>query len=743
MALRAATPDTARNARRCTFLPDVTPGQNRLQNGIQIFSGGEPIYRNGVLVGAIGVSGDGTQQDDMIGFLGIDSAHTALGTISNAPTAIRADQLVINQGGGANRVLYVQCPVSPFLNSSHPRRLRRASKRMNLAASLAGVLGRLRQPAARARTKPIQRRAQTPRRSRSSRNRRRRPRRKDPTVIEGRQRPGQQKTYPDEIVQTNPGAVRAPPPEAFPTDQIPVPDRWRLAADLHLVNPRYFDPYNQNTLKGDRPLPGTNDWFLEVNAISDTVVEPFSIPTPINGIQSTAAARRAWASSGATNSLAVSQTFIAGFSLIKGSTAFKPPDLEFRLTLAFNLNYAQTPERTILSINPSNFPNRFDDFLGVQEAFVDYHIRNVSERYDFDSVRVGIQPFSTDFRGFLFQDDNLGVRFFGDRDDNRYQYNLAFFDRLDKDTNSGLNDLTKDIREDYVAVANLYRQDLPVPGFTSQVTVVYNANREGNEIIFDKNGFPVVPALIGDDRGRNYDVVYLGYNGDGHIDEFNLTASAYGDLREDRNNIFTNRPASISSYFFAAEPSYDWNWIRFRLSGLYASGDSKPHDNVETGFDAILENPQFAGADSSFWIRQSIPLIAGSAVVFLSSRNGILDDLRTSKTQGQSNFNNPGTILLGGGADFDVLPQLRISTNINHVSFANTAVVEALRQQGSISPDLGWDYSVATIWRPWQTQNIVFRASGAVLEPGSGFDRPVHHRRPRRPISTRSSSTWF
>jgi uncharacterized protein GlcG (DUF336 family) len=103
---------------RCSFVPDVVPGQNRLQNGIQIFAGGEPIYRNGVLVGAIGVSGDGTSQDDMIGFLGIDSAATATGTIENAPVAIRADQRVINQGGGTNRVLYVSCPVAPFLNSS-------------------------------------------------------------------------------------------------------------------------------------------------------------------------------------------------------------------------------------------------------------------------------------------------------------------------------------------------------------------------------------------------------------------------------------------------------------------------------------------------------------------------------------------------------------------------------------------------------------------------------------------------
>ncbi|MDB5479486.1 MAG: hypothetical protein JWO83_539 [Caulobacteraceae bacterium] len=103
---------------RCTYLPDVFAGQNRLQNGLQIFAGGEPIYRNGVLVGAIGVSGDGTSQDDMIGFLGIDSAAAAVGGFGNAPVAIRADQLVINQGGGTNRVLYINCPVSPFLNSS-------------------------------------------------------------------------------------------------------------------------------------------------------------------------------------------------------------------------------------------------------------------------------------------------------------------------------------------------------------------------------------------------------------------------------------------------------------------------------------------------------------------------------------------------------------------------------------------------------------------------------------------------
>ena len=58
-------------------------------------------------------------------------------------------------------------------------------------------------------------------------------------------------------------------------------------------------------------------------------------------------------------------------------------------------------------------------------------------------MRIGIQPFQSDFRGFLFNDQQLGIRLFGTRDNNRFQYNLALFWRLEKDTNSGLNDIQR------------------------------------------------------------------------------------------------------------------------------------------------------------------------------------------------------------------------------------------------------------------------------------------------------------
>ena len=531
--------------------------------------------------------------------------------------------------------------------------------------------------------------------------------------------PGLDRPLPPPVTQRNPGALTAPPPQAFPQDHIPVPDRWRLAGSLGLVKPRWFDPYNQNLLKGDIPLKGHEHWFLNISAISDTVIEPRSFPIPV-GVQTT---QRPGSidTFGRDRSLVLSQTFIAGASLIKGSTAFKPPEIELRIAMALNFSYVTVPEKRVLFVEPTRGTTRYDQFIGLQELFLDYHLRNTSDRYDFDSLRVGIQPFSTDFRGFLFQDNQLGIRLFGDRDNNRFQYNLAAFIRIEKDTNSGLNDVTQRLRNDYVFIANLYRQDLPVPGLTSQVTAVYNMNREAGQIQIDDNGFPVRPSLIGNLRTRDYDVVYLGYNADGKWGRINVTASAYAALGEDRNSIFTNKPAQIRAFFAAVEPSIDFDWVRVKLSGLYASGDKNPYDNRETGFDAIFENPQFAGSDTSYYIRQTIPFAGGGRAVNLNSRNGILNNLRSSKEEGQSNFQNPGTVLLGVGADFDVLPELRLSANVNHLWFANTTVLQALRVEGSIPRNEGFDLSAAAIYRPHFTQNLVLRVSGAIFDPGAGF----------------------
>ncbi len=85
-----------------------------LASGTQIFPGSVPIYRGSTLVGGIGVSGDGVDQDDMIGFLGVHETSLSLGTLNNAPQAMRADTLTPM----GDRLRYVNCPQAPFLDSN-------------------------------------------------------------------------------------------------------------------------------------------------------------------------------------------------------------------------------------------------------------------------------------------------------------------------------------------------------------------------------------------------------------------------------------------------------------------------------------------------------------------------------------------------------------------------------------------------------------------------------------------------
>ncbi len=91
-------------------------GFAHLANGMQIFPGSVPIYRGDTLVGGIGVSGDGVDQDDMISFLALHRTGQRLRSIGNAPVAMRADQLDIP--GQSSRLRYISCPQVPFIGSN-------------------------------------------------------------------------------------------------------------------------------------------------------------------------------------------------------------------------------------------------------------------------------------------------------------------------------------------------------------------------------------------------------------------------------------------------------------------------------------------------------------------------------------------------------------------------------------------------------------------------------------------------
>lgn len=516
--------------------------------------------------------------------------------------------------------------------------------------------------------------------------------------------------------------AKVPPPMAdVRRESLPVPDRWRIMESLG-IQQNNWDPYHPNVLKGDKPFQPFKkwgeDWFLSLGAISDTLIEARQLPTPVGAQTSGGAGAVDIFGYGRQSTL--NQNVIFSAAVIKGDTTFKPPDYEFRLVAALNANRTQVEEVRAINIDPRRGDIRNDSHIAIQELFFDKHLRNVSDNYDFDSLRIGIQPFISDFRGFIFQDNALGVRLFGTRDSNRWQYNAAWFRRIEKDTNSGLNDITQALRRDDTLMLNVFHQDFPVPGHTLQLSLMHNINREGDQTYYNNNGFLERPAVMGDTRGHDYRVTYLGASGDGHFGRWNLSTSFYAAIGRDDYHPLAQQATRIEAGFAAAELSRDFSWIRIRGTAIATTGDKDPFDDKETGFDAIMENPQIAGADTSFWIRQAVPLIGGGNVV-LSGRNGLLPSLRSSKEQGQSNFVNPGLTLFGIGADFDITPQWRVIGNISKLDFADTSSLEVLRNQGHIDTDIGVDISAALQYRPFMTQNIVLNASLAALLPGKGF----------------------
>ncbi len=533
------------------------------------------------------------------------------------------------------------------------------------------------------------------------------------------QRP-QGKPLKYELPPIDPNKVEAPTAEVR-RESLPVPDRWRIMEGLG-IRQNWWDPYNQNTLKGDKPFEPFakwgEDWFLSLGAISDTLIEARQLPTAVGAQSSGGSGALDIFGQGRQSTL--NQNVIVSAAVIKGNTTFKPPDYEFRLVAALNTNRSEAEEVRALRIDPRRGVVRRDSHIAIQELFFDKHLRNVSDNYDFDSLRIGVQPFISDFRGFVFQDNALGVRLFGTRDNNRWQYNLAWLRRIEKDTNSGLNDISEPLRNDDVIMANVFRQDFPVLGHTTQVSLMRNINRERNQDYYNNNGFIERPAAMGDARPHDYRVTYVGLSGDGHFGRWNLTSSFYHVIGDDSYHPLAQQATDIRASFAAAELSRDFSWIRLRATGIYASGDEDPFDSKATGFDAILENPQIAGADTSFWIRQAVPLIGGGGVV-LSGRNALLPSLRSSKEQGQSNFVNPGLRLFGVGADFDITPQLRLIGNVSKLSFADTSSLEVLRNQGNIDTDIGLDISASLQYRPFMSQNIVLNASVATLQPGKGY----------------------
>ncbi|HTB18183.1 MAG TPA: carboxypeptidase-like regulatory domain-containing protein [Bryobacteraceae bacterium] len=524
-----------------------------------------------------------------------------------------------------------------------------------------------------------------------------------------------------------------PPPadafEARPLSPIPtddqvfeaVPNRWgyEFPDDYHrypnfevpYVDGHLYDPFNRNKLKGDYPIIG-NQTFLDVTATSDTFADGRRLPVP-SGLGS--ASPGASQFFGRFGQFFMSENLAFSLNLFHGDTSFRPADWRIQITPEININYLAAQENGVVNFDVRKGTTRLDTHVGLQEGFAEVKLKDLSNQYDFISLRVGVQSFTSDFRGFIFSDEEPGIRLFGNLDSNRYQFNLAYFAMLEKDTNSGLNSLA--YRHQQVMIANIYRQDFIKPGYTIQASFHYN--KDDPSFQYDTDNFLVRPEPIGVVTPHSVRAYYYGLSGDGHFGKLNLTHAFYQVLGQDKFNEIAGRKVNINAQMAALELSLDKDWLRYRLSFFYASGDKDPRDGTARGFDTIFDNPNFAGGFFSFWDREGIRLT--STGVGLESPNSLVPDLRTSKTQGQANFVNPGLFLYNAGVDIDITPKLRGFVNLNLLRFAHTDPLELLLFQSNIHAGIGADSGIGFAYRPPLSENIVITGGIDALVPFQGL----------------------
>ena len=522
------------------------------------------------------------------------------------------------------------------------------------------------------------------------------------------------------------GGTSIEPTERQNTDHfIPIEDRWRIGTptwdrygkghppvdDYPFVQGAWWDPYNQNVLKGDYPIAG-QDVFMRLGFRTMNLVEYRQTPIPTTPTEATQNPGE-FEFFGNPNQFLFAQYNSASIDLFKGDSVFRPFDWRFKVNVIFNQNYLKVYELGVVSPDVTDGTNRHRTFWSLEEWFYESKIADTSPNYDFVSVRAGSQFFSSDFRGFIFADTNRAVRLFGNRLSNQDQYNVIWFDQTEKDTNSFLN--TLDDRHQNTLIANYYRNDFVFPGYNTQVSFHYNRDQASTK--FDDNGFLVRPDPVGVYAPHQVDAYYLGWSGNGHINRYNVSHAAYYVTGNDELNPLAGQAQDIHAFMGALELSYDRDWARFRCSYFYASGDSDPNDTQANGFDAIFDNPNFAGGEFSYWNRQQIKLFG----VNLVQRQSLIPNLRSSKFQGQTNFVNPGIQLVNFGFDADLTTKFKWINNANYLWFNQTESLEVYTFQEKVRNEIGLDLSSGVEYRPLLNNNILIVGGISGLLVGNGF----------------------
>jgi hypothetical protein len=550
--------------------------------------------------------------------------------------------------------------------------------------------------------------------------------------------------------------AETPPNTAAIEDRYRIPPgRWDRYLDDRVAEtpyerktPYFWHPYYQSVLKGDIPIRG-QDIFASLTLQNTTEIEVHDIPIP-SGVSSARPDSSEFFGRG--DQIIINTNTSLSLEIFKGETSFKPVEWLFRIQPVFNTNFVSGYEANVISPDPRGLdqstgnppdnsgitnpgdigglfdpaPNdkknsrateRFENHVALQQLFFEAHLLDLSENYDFAALRAGTQSFNADFRGHVFTDSNWGYRLFGNLQKNRIQYNLAWFDLFEKESFSELN--TFDDRHQNVFVANVYYQDFLTEGYTAELSFLANWDQgTASGLVYDSAGNIVRPSPIGTVAPHDLQAYYLGWNGEGHIGRANISHSLYHVFGQDDLNGVAGQAVDISAWMAAMEISVDTDWMRHKFVLFYGSGDNDATDSQATGWDAIVDNPNFIGP-FSYWQRQGMNL--GGTAVALKQRLSLIPELGSNKFLGQSNFVNPGIFIAGLGEEWELTPRLRAFANLNYLLFMDTNTLATSLVTDEINREIGWDLSFGVEYRPLLTENLKLNFGIGILFPGQGF----------------------
>jgi len=482
--------------------------------------------------------------------------------------------------------------------------------------------------------------------------------------------------------------AEAPQPPTSTQLLQPEANRWRLMEPLGSgITGRspLYDPYSPNVLKGDYPIFG-DKYFGAITAVLDAVADfkrnlDYFTTDRIRNVPYH------------EHNLLGQFTATAAFEISHGDTVFQPQDWRVRLTPIIRWRCGDQ--------------NAIDQGCGedirMLEAFGDVKLFEVGNNFDATTARLGLQIFNADFFGLIYNDVQPGARVFSELGRNQFKANIAYFDRLNKEKLSALNEWKR--REDAVVVANVEWDDFLVPGF---------------------NVLPAFVANFDDKLAKHLEAYYVGATATGRLGRVNVNGAGYYVFGGTADNTPTKQREQISAWMGLAQVLYPISYFTPRLALLYASPDEDPRDRKAHGFDSAFDNVNFGGGQFSYLFGEKIQL--GATTVFRG--NSVFPSLRGANATSQ--FVNPGLLAVNAGADAALTAKLVASVDVNYAQFNNTSSVQLLVKRPHVAQYIGTEVNGGITYKPFLNEQVILFVGGGVLVPGQGIhdmfggDAPVY-----------------